>query len=124
MATQNRFKTGLDIAKYTAANARKDMADYDANVLTHAITVLGMVCCATKYNCSKSITKQQVKDTFTCLDGWLLLCVLNLDLYLINPCTKTTVPALIKEIYDFFCVKLMQLARKRYKDTEQLSVTV
>jgi isocitrate lyase len=29
MATQNRFKTGLDIAKYTAA-MRKDMADYDA----------------------------------------------------------------------------------------------
>jgi isocitrate lyase len=30
MATQNRFKTGLDIAKYTAAIMRKkDMADYD-----------------------------------------------------------------------------------------------
>jgi isocitrate lyase len=31
MATQNRFKTGLDIAKYTAAIMRKDMAEYDAD---------------------------------------------------------------------------------------------
>ena len=27
MAVQNRFKTGLDIAKYTAAIMRKDMAE-------------------------------------------------------------------------------------------------
>ena len=31
MATQNRFKTGLDIAKYTAAIMREDMAAYDAD---------------------------------------------------------------------------------------------
>jgi isocitrate lyase len=31
MATQNRFKTGLDIARYTAAIMRKDMAAYDAD---------------------------------------------------------------------------------------------
>ena len=31
MATQNRFKTGLDIAKYTAATMRRDMAAYDAD---------------------------------------------------------------------------------------------
>ncbi|GIR69195.1 MAG: hypothetical protein CM15mP74_04460 [Halieaceae bacterium] len=29
MRLQNRFKTGLDIARYTAAIMRKDMADYD-----------------------------------------------------------------------------------------------
>src|SRR5690606_39376237 len=28
---QNRFKTGLDIATYTAAIMRKDMAEYDAD---------------------------------------------------------------------------------------------
>ena len=28
MATQNRFKTGLDIAKYTATIMRRDMTDY------------------------------------------------------------------------------------------------
>src|ERR1700736_122694 len=31
MRLQNRFKTGLDIAKYTAAIMRKDMAAYDAD---------------------------------------------------------------------------------------------
>ena len=31
MRIQNRFKTGLDIARYTAAIMRKDMADYDAD---------------------------------------------------------------------------------------------
>ena len=29
MVVQNQFKTGLDIAKYTAAIMRRDMADYD-----------------------------------------------------------------------------------------------
>ncbi|MGZ0228803.1 MAG: isocitrate lyase, partial [Acidimicrobiales bacterium] len=31
MTLQNRFRTGLDIARYTAAIMRKDMADYDAD---------------------------------------------------------------------------------------------
>ena len=31
MQIQNRFKTGLDIAKYTAAIMRRDMAAYDAD---------------------------------------------------------------------------------------------
>ena len=31
MKLQNRFNSGLDIAKYTAAIMRKDMADYDAD---------------------------------------------------------------------------------------------
>ena len=31
MELQNRFKTGLDIARYTAGIMRKDMADYDVD---------------------------------------------------------------------------------------------
>jgi len=31
MRMQNRFKTGLDIAKYTASIMRKDMEEYDAD---------------------------------------------------------------------------------------------
>ena len=31
MRLQNQFKTGLDIARYTAAIMRKDMAEYDAD---------------------------------------------------------------------------------------------
>lgn len=31
MIVQNRFKTGLDVAKYTAKIMRQDMAEYDAD---------------------------------------------------------------------------------------------
>ncbi|MFN3433472.1 MAG: isocitrate lyase, partial [Sphingomonas sp.] len=31
MQLQNRFRTGLDIARYTAAIMRRDMAAYDAD---------------------------------------------------------------------------------------------
>ena len=31
MRAQNRFQTGLDIAKYTAGVMRSDMAEYDAD---------------------------------------------------------------------------------------------
>ena len=31
MRTQNRFRTGLDIAKYTAGIMRRDMTAYDAD---------------------------------------------------------------------------------------------
>ena len=31
MRAQNRFRTGLDIARYTAAIMRRDMAAYDAD---------------------------------------------------------------------------------------------
>ena len=31
MALQNRFRTGLDIARYTAGIMRRDMAEYDAD---------------------------------------------------------------------------------------------
>ena len=37
MVTQNRFKTGLDIAKYTAAIMRNDMADYDVANYTQSL---------------------------------------------------------------------------------------
>jgi isocitrate lyase len=31
MKAQNRFKTGIEIARYTAGIMRQDMADYDAD---------------------------------------------------------------------------------------------
>src|SRR6266480_1933921 len=35
MRLQNRFQTGLDIARYTAAIMRKDMAAYDADPVNY-----------------------------------------------------------------------------------------
>ena len=44
MRKQNRFKTGLDIAKYTASIMRKDMEEYDADSSNiHSLLVVGMV---------------------------------------------------------------------------------
>jgi isocitrate lyase len=52
MVTQNRFKTGLDIAKYTAAIMRKDMAEYDANASKYTQSLgCWWFCCPTKYDC-------------------------------------------------------------------------
>jgi isocitrate lyase len=50
MATQNRFKTGLDIARYTAAIMRKDMAAYDADSSQYTQSLGSWFCCATKYD--------------------------------------------------------------------------
>ena len=49
MRAQNRFQTGLDIAKYTAAIMRKDMADYDATAAsTHSPWAAGTVLSASR----------------------------------------------------------------------------
>ena len=40
MKIQNRFKTGLDIARYTAAIMRKDMADYDADTAQYTLSLI------------------------------------------------------------------------------------
>lgn len=40
MRLQNRFKTGLDIAKYTAAIMRQDMAAYDADPANYTQSLL------------------------------------------------------------------------------------
>jgi isocitrate lyase len=71
MATQNRFKTGLDIAKYTAAIMRK-IWQIMLMLLLHAITrFLAWFCCATKYNCSKKHHKTTSKR-YIYLSGWMV----------------------------------------------------
>jgi isocitrate lyase len=79
MVTQNRFKTGLDIAKYTAAIMRKDMAEYDANAsnYTHSGSWHGFV--AQQNMIAKSIIKR-LKVISIYQVGWLLHYVQNLGL--------------------------------------------
>jgi isocitrate lyase len=71
MATQNRFKTGLDIAKYTAI-MRKDMADYDANASNYTQSLGSWHGFVAQQNmiAVKNITKQQVKKIH--LSGWMV----------------------------------------------------
>ncbi|WP_272148886.1 isocitrate lyase [Tenacibaculum aiptasiae] len=104
MVTQNRFKTGLDIAKYTAAIMRKDMAEYDANTSNYTQSL----------GCWHGFVAQQkmiavkkhhrtTSKRYLYLSGWMVAALRSEFGPLPDQSMheKTAVPALIKEIYDF-----------------------
>jgi isocitrate lyase len=104
MITQNRFKTGLDIAKYTAAIVREDMADYDADSSEYTQS-LG---CWHGFVAQQNIiaVKKHHKTTnkkYLYLSGWMVAALRSEFGPLPDQSMheKTSVPALIKEIYDF-----------------------
>jgi isocitrate lyase len=104
MRLQNRFTTGLDIARYTAAIMRKDMAAYDADP-THYTQSLG---------CWHGFIAQQkmisIKKHFGTTDrrylylsGWMVAAMRSEFGPLPDQSMheKTSVPALIEELYTF-----------------------
>ncbi|WP_159023499.1 isocitrate lyase [Formosa sp. L2A11] len=104
MVTQNRFKTGLDIAKYTAAIMRNDMAEYDADSSNYTQS-LG---CWHGFVAQQNIiaVKKHHKTTnkkYLYLSGWMVAALRSEFGPLPDQSMheKTSVPALIKEIYDF-----------------------
>ena len=104
MTTQNRFKTGLDIAKYTAAIMRKDMADYDAD---NANYTQSLGCWHGFVAQQKMIAvKKHHKTTskrYLYLSGWMV-AALRSELGPLPDQSmheKTAVSSLIEEIYDF-----------------------
>jgi isocitrate lyase len=116
MRLQNRFKTGLDIARFTAAQMRADMARYDND--------------ATKYTqslgCWHGFIAQQklisVKKhfgttdrTYLYLSGWMIAALRSEFGPLPDQSMheKTSVPALIEELYTFL----------RQADSRELSNT-
>lgn len=106
MVVQNRFKTGLDIAKYTAAIMRKDMADYDADSSNYTQS-LG--CWHGFIAQQKMIAVKKHHGTtnkkYLYLSGWMVAALRSEFGPLPDQSMheKTSVPALIKEIYDFLC---------------------
>jgi isocitrate lyase len=104
MRLQNRFRTGLDIARYTAAIMRKDMAAYDADAANYTQSL----------GCWHGFIAQQqmisIKKHFGATDrrymylsGWMV-AALRSDFGPLPDQSmheKTVVPALIKEIYAF-----------------------
>ncbi len=104
MATQNRFKTGLDIAKYTASIMRKDMAEYDADTASYTQS-LG--CWHGFVAQQKMISvKKHYKTTskrYLYLSGWMVAALRSEFGPLPDQSMheKTAVPNLIAEIYDF-----------------------
>ncbi|EGZ44440.1 isocitrate lyase [Neisseria wadsworthii] len=104
MRLQNRFKTGLDIAKYTAAIMRKDMADYDAD---HAQYTQSLGCWHGFVAQQKLISiKKHQKTTdkrYLYLSGWMVAGLRSKFGPLPDQSMheKTSVPELIEEIYTF-----------------------
>ena len=104
MRAQNRFKTGLDIARYTAAIMRKDMADYDADSSQYTQSL----------GCWHGFIGQQklisIKKHFNSTDkrylylsGWMI-AALRSDFGPLPDQSmheKTSVSGLIEELYTF-----------------------
>jgi isocitrate lyase len=104
MITQNRFKTGLDIAKHTAAIMRKDMAEYDADSSNYTQS-LG---CWHGFIAQQKMiaVKKHHKTTskrYLYLSGWMVAALRSEFGPLPDQSMheKTAVPSLISEIYDF-----------------------
>jgi isocitrate lyase len=104
MRLQNRFKTGLEIARYTADIMRKDMAAYDADP-TQYTQSLG--CWHGFIGQQKMISiKKHFKTTdrrYLYLSGWMVAALRSEFGPLPDQSMheKTSVPALIEELYTF-----------------------
>ncbi|WP_299007814.1 isocitrate lyase [uncultured Tenacibaculum sp.] len=104
MVAQNRFKTGLDIARYTAAIMREDMAAYDADSSNytqslgcwHGFVAQQKMIAVKKHH--KTTSKR-----YLYLSGWMVAALRSEFGPLPDQSMheKTAVPALIEEIYDF-----------------------
>ncbi len=104
MRAQNRFHTGLDIARYTAKIMREDMAAYDADAAEYTQSL----------GCWHGFIAQQklisikkhfggTKKKYLYLSGWMV-AALRSDFGPLPDQSmheKTSVPALIEELYTF-----------------------
>ncbi len=104
MVLQNRFATGLDIAKYTAKIMREDMAAYDADPAQYTQSL----------GCWHGFIAQQkmiaikkhfgsTKRRYLYLSGWMVAALRSEFGPLPDQSMheKTSVPALIEELYTF-----------------------
>jgi isocitrate lyase len=104
MRLQNRFKTGLDIARYTAKLMRQDMADYDQDPAQYTQS-LG--CWHGFIGQQKMISiKKHFGNTdkrYLYLSGWMIAALRSEFGPLPDQSMheKTSVPALIEELYTF-----------------------
>jgi isocitrate lyase len=104
MRLQNRFRTGLDIARYTAAIMRRDMAAYDADPANYTQS-LG--CWHGFIGQQKMISIKKhfgsTKGRYLYLSGWMIAALRSEFGPLPDQSMheKTSVPALIEELYTF-----------------------
>jgi len=104
MKAQNRFRTGLDIARYTAKIMREDMAAYDADPANYTQS-LG--CWHGFIGQQKMISIKKhfgsTKGRYLYLSGWMVAALRSEFGPLPDQSMheKTSVPALIEELYTF-----------------------
>jgi isocitrate lyase len=104
MRAQNRFQTGLDIARYTAGIMRRDMANYDADP---AMYTQSLGCWHGFIGQQKMISiKKHFNNTdrrYLYLSGWMVAALRSEFGPLPDQSMheKTAVAALIKELYTF-----------------------
>ena len=104
MRLQNRFRTGLDIARVTAATMRKDMTDYDADTAQYTRSL----------GCWHGFIAQQkliaikkhfgnTSKRYLYLSGWMIAALRSEFGPLPDQSMheKTSVPGLIEELYTF-----------------------
>ncbi len=104
MRLQNRFRTGLEIAQYTADIMRKDMADYDADASNytqslgcwHGFTAQQMIMSVKKH-------RKTTDKSYVYLSGWMVAALRSQFGPLPDQSMheKTIVSDLIEEIYTF-----------------------
>ena len=104
MRLQNRFQTGLDIARYTAAIMRRDMAAYDADPANYTQSLgcwHGFIGQQKMISIKKHFGTTDRKYLY--LSGWMI-AALRSDFGPLPDQSmheKTSVPALIEELYTF-----------------------
>ena len=104
MRLQNRFKTGLEIARYTAGIMRADMAAYDADPANYTQSLgcwHGFIAQQKMISIKKHFGT--TKQRYIYLSGWMV-AALRSDFGPLPDQSmheKTSVPALIEEIYTF-----------------------
>src|ERR1700704_6964709 len=105
MRLQNRFKTGLDIARYTAALMRADMAAYDADPTkyTQSLGCWHGFVAQQKLISIKKHFGGKTDRRYLYLSGWMIAALRSEFGPLPDQCMheKTSVPALIEELYTF-----------------------
>ena len=104
MVVQNRFRTGLDIAKCTAAIMRKDMSEYDADSSKYTQSLgawHGFVAQQTMIAVKKH--HKTTSKTYLYLSGWMVAALRSEFGPLPDQSMheKTSVPKLIEELYTF-----------------------
>ena len=104
MMVQNRFKTGIDIAKYTARIMRQDMEEYDndSSQYTQSLGAWhGFIAQQTMYANKKYFNTTSKKYIY--LSGWMVAALRSEFGPLPDQSMheKTSVPKLVEEIYTF-----------------------